>query len=255
MACGSTRSVACLITVFAVSLSASVLEYCIRGDIPVLGIRPALNINPSIECSKHCNPCSNNSTPLAPPLQGTPTNAPTLIEGIQYLDDFSLHSYQDCIASKQALLMAHDQKQCHEHRSFLNCTTPIVALVSFPGSGNSWVRHILEQSTGIFTGSIYCDSTLKASFPGEYVVSGNVLAVKTHHCDSTYLPKKVQEHTRQQKFSKAVLIVRNPYDALVSEANRQWSKVQRTQKHHGLAHEEDFIGQSVYAHTQYIVDP
>ena len=31
-----------------------------------------------------------------------------------------------------------------------------VALVSFPGSGNTWVRGLLEQASGICTGKL-CD--------------------------------------------------------------------------------------------------
>ena len=33
----------------------------------------------------------------------------------------------------------------------------MTALVSFPGSGNTWVRYLLETASGIFTGSIYID--------------------------------------------------------------------------------------------------
>ena len=31
------------------------------------------------------------------------------------------------------------------------------ALASFPGSGNSWTRHMIEQATGIYTGSAHQD--------------------------------------------------------------------------------------------------
>ena len=36
------------------------------------------------------------------------------------------------------------------------CRSP-VALASFPGSGNTWLRHMLEGASGIFTGSRYKD--------------------------------------------------------------------------------------------------
>ena len=32
-----------------------------------------------------------------------------------------------------------------------------MALASFEGSGNSWVRQLLESATGIYTGSVYYD--------------------------------------------------------------------------------------------------
>lgn len=57
-----------------------------------------------------------------------------------------------------------------------------VALASFPGSGNTWVRGLLEKATGICTGSIYCDGTLLVSgMAGEFMQSGTVIAVKTHN--------------------------------------------------------------------------
>ena len=39
-------------------------------------------------------------------------------------------------------------------------TLPLVALASFPGSGNTWVRYLIERATGIYTGSIYNDKDL-----------------------------------------------------------------------------------------------
>ena len=37
-----------------------------------------------------------------------------------------------------------------------HCRLP-TALASFPGSGNTWVRFLIESATGIFTGSRYKD--------------------------------------------------------------------------------------------------
>ena len=34
---------------------------------------------------------------------------------------------------------------------------PPIALASYPGSGNTWLRHMIEGATGIFTGSRYKD--------------------------------------------------------------------------------------------------
>ena len=42
-----------------------------------------------------------------------------------------------------------------------------IALASFPGSGNTWLRYLLQQATGILTGSVYDDMELMYSlFPG-----------------------------------------------------------------------------------------
>ena len=45
----------------------------------------------------------------------------------------------------------------------------IVALASFPGSGNTWLRYLLQQATGIITGSVYKDpALLRNGFPGKF---------------------------------------------------------------------------------------
>ena len=45
----------------------------------------------------------------------------------------------------------------------------IIALASYPGSGNTWVRYLLQQATGIMTGSIYLAPTLRETgFPGKH---------------------------------------------------------------------------------------
>ena len=58
---------------------------------------------------------------------------------------------------------------------------PVTALASFPGSGNTWLRYLLQQATGVTTGSVYKDfALLKNGFPSESVANGSVLVVKTH---------------------------------------------------------------------------
>lgn len=37
---------------------------------------------------------------------------------------------------------------------------PYILLISFPGSGNTWVRYLIERATGIYTGSVGNDPTL-----------------------------------------------------------------------------------------------
>ena len=90
---------------------------------------------------------------------------------------------------------------------------PVVALASFPGSGNSWVRQLLEASSGIYTGAVYCDSSyIKAGMIGEGVRTNSVIAVKAHQ--DPPLANKLM------KYNKAIYIIRNPFDAILSEYNR-----------------------------------
>ena len=44
---------------------------------------------------------------------------------------------------------------------------PRTALASFPRSGNSYMRSLVEKASGYQTSSVYCDSRLKPAFPGE----------------------------------------------------------------------------------------
>jgi hypothetical protein len=97
-----------------------------------------------------------------------------------------------------------------------------IALASFPGSGNTWLRGLLQLATGVCTGSLYCDKDLaKNGFRGEGIASGSVLVAKTHrHNDATVRRRNVESHDVDKSFVKAVFILRNPFDALISERNR-----------------------------------
>ncbi|RHY11239.1 hypothetical protein DYB25_000771 [Aphanomyces astaci] len=92
-----------------------------------------------------------------------------------------------------------------------------IAIVSYPRSGNSLMRGLLETVTGVYTG---CDTRpdrslslelQKAGMKGEGVVDDRVWFVKSHYPErSGYVPVPVQ---------KAILVVRNPWDAINSYFN------------------------------------
>ncbi|XP_076369242.1 WSCD family member CG9164-like [Tachypleus tridentatus] len=95
---------------------------------------------------------------------------------------------------------------------FQNPPGPLIALASFPGSGNTWIRYLVQQATGYLTGSIYKDfSLMKNGFPAESINNGSVIFVKTHEWGAPV----------RQQYQKAVLVVRDPYDALLAEFNRR----------------------------------
>lgn len=102
-----------------------------------------------------------------------------------------------------------------------------VALISFPGSGNTWVRQLLEAASGICTGSTMCDMSLRfAGFTGENIQSGRVLVVKTHASEPNWITTTTQEmsgldHRSGSSFNSAIILIRNPMDAMVSEWNRR----------------------------------
>jgi hypothetical protein len=59
----------------------------------------------------------------------------------------------------QKLTSASDIRICEYFGSshmILQCRPP-VALASYPGSGNTWLRYLIEGAGGVFTGSRYKD--------------------------------------------------------------------------------------------------
>ena len=61
---------------------------------------------------------------------------------------------------------------------------------------------------GIYTGSVYNDRSLRLNgFPGEICSNGSVVVVKTHKMPAI-------------RFERAVLIIRDPYGAILSEFKR-----------------------------------
>ncbi|KAK7088832.1 WSCD family member CG9164-like [Littorina saxatilis] len=102
---------------------------------------------------------------------------------------------------------------CKRNLSFSSVPLPLTALASVQGSGNTWVRHLLHQLTGIYTGSVYSDrQTVSRGFLGEGVRDGTVVAIKTHRVE------------KEHPYDRAILIIRNPYDAIFAEFNRQGSR-------------------------------
>ncbi|XP_068188062.1 sialate:O-sulfotransferase 1 [Antennarius striatus] len=104
--------------------------------------------------------------------------------------------------------------RCKERMFLPQRSNSLVALSSFPGAGNTWVRHLIELVTGYYTGSFYFDGTLyNRGFKGEkdYWKSGRSICVKTHESGQKEI----------EMFDSAILLIRNPYRSLVAEFNRK----------------------------------
>ncbi|CAN0041402.1 unnamed protein product [Pylaiella littoralis] len=90
-------------------------------------------------------------------------------------------------------------------------------LASYPRSGNSLLRRLLEEVTGTITGSdTRPDRTLSRSLSvfgmqGEGVVDHRVRVVKTHYPERTGF--------RSFEGDRAILLIRNPFDAVDSYFN------------------------------------
>ncbi|CAK8681177.1 unnamed protein product [Clavelina lepadiformis] len=133
---------------------------------------------------------------------------------------------------------------CESKNFFEKSQHNIVGLVSFPGSGNSWLRQMLEMVTGIYTGSVYHDKNLhNTGLLGELLdwTSGKTLLVKDH-----LYPDKQET---LERYSAIVLLIRNPYHALVAEFNRR-----KSQSHTGHANYSLFWSEGWSSYALSMVD-
>ncbi|KAL5012073.1 hypothetical protein ScPMuIL_010624 [Solemya velum] len=120
---------------------------------------------------------------------------------------------------------------------------PRIAIASFPGSGNTWTRHLVEQITGFYTGSIYCDKELRNRFKGECTKDKRILGIKTHDWKNPI---------EMDGYKKAIFILRSPYEAIIA-----WYKYKRAKGHtndveESKFHSEDWF-QSIQTESNYWV--
>ncbi|XP_042870895.1 WSC domain-containing protein 1-like [Penaeus japonicus] len=103
-------------------------------------------------------------------------------------------------------------------------TLPRTALASFPGSGNTWLRYLIQSTTGIFTGSVYNDPQLASKgFYGENETPecGCTIVVKTHGYSLGGRPESRDKRLKEMNkfFGRGLLLVRNPFDTLIAYRN------------------------------------
>jgi len=122
----------------------------------------------------------------------------------------------------------------------------IVGLASYPSSGNTWMRYLIEGSTGYYTGSMYNDISLrKKGMYGEGVPENSrmVMTVKTHgYTTDKGLHVSREEQIKYNHYKEvnnsAILLIRNPYAALIGHRHLDQGG------HTGLAKQQDFVGDS-----------
>ncbi|XP_031433348.1 WSC domain-containing protein 2-like isoform X3 [Clupea harengus] len=105
--------------------------------------------------------------------------------------------------------------RCMNRSFLLDQPKQLIALASFPGSGNTWARHLIELGTGFYTGSYYFDRSLfDKGFKGEKDDwrSGRNICIKTHESSKKEI----------EAFDSSILLIRNPYRTLMAEFNRKY---------------------------------
>ncbi|KAF2361587.1 Sulfotransferase domain [Trinorchestia longiramus] len=134
----------------------------------------------------------------------SPREDPVLNSGIPDHPPFQL-DFQSAVVSFPWI----NDSACQNYEVRLGVNIPPVYLLSFPRSGNSWTRYLVEGATGIFTGSVYNDKTLyKMGYLGEREkpTSKKVLLIKDHLLNQKDLKTDLP----------VVLLIRNPRNAVAS---------------------------------------
>ena len=120
------------------------------------------------------------------------------------------------------------------------------ALASYPGSGNTWIRYLIEGASGIYTGSIFYDKSIaSAGHHGEMRnhTDGSTILQKTHH-RAIYVPhySKYSLQWRMDHINmfggRAVVVIRNPFKAILS----YWNYIS-TKSHTASANKTSFSSQ------------
>lgn len=167
-------------------------------------------------------------------------------------------------------MAAPSQRQCMQrygYRRFWNRVQKArylpPLLWTFPGAGNTWLRMLLDFSTGVYSGSIYGDMSLLPLLPGEGRCDRSVIAVKAHpiHIDSNdFIPagrhlrlnvsRKVQYlKCESLRFDRAIAVVRDPYAAIFAEYKRHtnWKEVVGNKHSHSEACQTALRKQSIHS--------
>jgi hypothetical protein len=100
----------------------------------------------------------------------------------------------------------------------------VTALASFPGSGNTWLRFILQQATGIYTASVFSETlSLTNGIPLQMINSTLTIGKPPRVINSSALVVKTHYHGLKEYdlYDKAVLLIRDPLKSILAEYNRE----------------------------------
>uniref|UniRef100_A0A8C5BA59 WSC domain containing 2 n=1 Tax=Gadus morhua TaxID=8049 RepID=A0A8C5BA59_GADMO len=131
----------------------------------------------------------------------------------QLIYEEDLRRIEDCLAC--LVLVFPLDNRCMDRRFLPSRSKLLQALASFPGAGNTWARHLIELATGFYSGSYYFDGSLyNKGFKGErdHWRSGRTICIKTHESGKKEI----------EAFDSGILMIRNPYKALMAEFNRKY---------------------------------
>ncbi|XP_014820733.1 PREDICTED: WSC domain-containing protein 2 [Calidris pugnax] len=203
----------------------AIFRGCFRRPDNVSIALPISQIMLNMSVDKCVDFCTEKEYPLSA-LAGTLCRCgfPTTLFTLHEREDEQLcaqkcagEEFESC-GTTEYLLVYQTQVQdnrCMDRRFLPTRAKQLVALASFPGAGNTWARHLIELATGFYTGSYYFDGSLyNKGFKGErdHWRSGRTICIKTHESGQKEI----------ESFDSAILLIRNPYKALMAEFNRKY---------------------------------
>ncbi|XP_061458686.1 sialate:O-sulfotransferase 2 isoform X3 [Rhineura floridana] len=186
---------------------------------------PASRVMKNMSVDRCVEFCTGKEFPLAA-LAGTSCHCgfPTTLFTLHEREDEQLcaqkcsgEEFESCGTSKYFVIYQTQvqDNRCMDRKFLSARAKQFVALASFPGAGNTWARHLIELATGFYTGSYYFDGSLyNKGFKGErdHWRSGRTICIKTHESGQKEI----------EAFDSAILLIRNPYKALMAEFNRKY---------------------------------
>ncbi|NXP04330.1 WSCD2 protein, partial [Thinocorus orbignyianus] len=203
----------------------AIFRGCFRRPDNISIALPISQIMLNMSVDKCVDFCTEKEYPLSA-LAGTTCRCgfPTTLFTLHEREDEQLcaqkcagEEFESC-GTTEYLLVYQTQVQdnrCMDRRFLPTRAKQLVALASFPGAGNTWARHLIELATGFYTGSYYFDGSLyNKGFKGErdHWRSGRTICIKTHESGQKEI----------ESFDSAILLIRNPYKALMAEFNRKY---------------------------------
>ncbi|KAM6052279.1 sialate:O-sulfotransferase 2 isoform 1-T2 [Chlamydotis macqueenii] len=203
----------------------AIFRGCFRRPDNVSIALPVSQLMLNMSVDKCVDFCTEKEFPLSA-LAGTLCRCgfPTTLFTLHEREDEQLcaqkctgEEFESC-GTAEYLLVYQTQVQdnrCMDRRFLPGRAKQLVALASFPGAGNTWARHLIELATGFYTGSYYFDGSLyNKGFKGErdHWRSGRTICIKTHESGQKEI----------ESFDSAILLIRNPYKALMAEFNRKY---------------------------------
>ncbi|NWQ92349.1 WSCD2 protein, partial [Burhinus bistriatus] len=237
MACKGERSNTCggvnRLSIYRLELAqesarrygSAIFRGCFRRPDNISIALPISQLMLNMSVDKCVDFCTEKEYPLSA-LAGTSCRCgfPTTLFTLHEREDEQLcaqkcagEEFESC-GTTEYLLVYQTQVQdnrCMDRRFLPTRAKQLVALASFPGAGNTWARHLIELATGFYTGSYYFDGSLyNKGFKGErdHWRSGRTICIKTHESGQKEI----------ESFDSAILLIRNPYKALMAEFNRKY---------------------------------